>query len=306
MKQPHPNQQLLVTMKDEAFWTSLHPHLHISDRPLLGMARPPSIDPSLHHRLVSFFLSEGYFDAPAVIPRELATRLAVVVRDLAVRGIPEVFAFVYDEFWQIFARMGHLFGSLLGHGYKLTPSEVWIFHVPRGAKSAGWAPHRDITSHDTIRTDNTPTAMTVWIPLTDATPLNGCMYMLPEKLDDGIAVLKHPQPSIALLQNVRAVPAPAGSVLGWNTRILHWGGRSSDAAEQPRISAAVYFQARDYDMNELFRKTGGRVRHEAPLAFDRSMLLPFEARLRAIGEALRIYGARSSFDFTALADALPA
>lgn len=28
------------------------------------------------------------------------------------------------------------------------------------------------------------------------------------------------------LQSIRALPAPAGSILGWNSRVWHWGDRS--------------------------------------------------------------------------------
>jgi hypothetical protein len=243
-----------------------------------------------------------------LLPQALTARLAHAVLDLAARNIPEVFAFVYDEFWQVFASAGRLYGALLGYDHAVTPSEIWVFHVPTGRSAAGWAPHRDMGStQDTIRSDGTPAALTVWIPLTDATPLNGCMYVLPESMDEDIQPqrLKLPRPTLELLQCIRALPAPAGSVLGWNTRVLHWGGRSSDQAEQPRIAVGIYLQSRDLDFNQLNAvRENSQDRTLAPLTWGPSMALPFPLRLYAIGQALKLYGTRSPVDFDELTLAL--
>jgi hypothetical protein len=46
-------------------------------------------------------------------------------------------------------------------------------------------------------------------------------------------------------QNIRAVPATAGSFLAWNQAILHWGGRASRLGRVARSSAAFEFQRGD-------------------------------------------------------------
>src|SRR5207245_1434751 len=45
--------------------------------------------------------------------------------------------------------------------------------------------------------------------------------------------------------NIRAVPAPAGSMLAWNQGVLHWGARASRRASAPRCSASIEFQRAD-------------------------------------------------------------
>jgi hypothetical protein len=296
--------QLAVDARNDAFWRALNPDLTISERPLLEASPAPAMDAALQQKTVASLLHEGYFQTPALIPREAVSRLAIAVTDLACRNIPEVFAFVYDEFWRLFVSVSRLVSSVLGPAYRLTPSDIWMFHVPRGAQAAGWGPHRDMGTARTFRSDGTPKALSLWIPLTDATPLNGCMYVLPEKLDPGIVDGQLLPPlSYALLQDVRALPAPAGAVLGWNTRLLHWGGRSSEGAEQPRIAAGMYLHSRELDLNDVELIS---VRDVAPLTFDASMQLPFETRLRAIGVALRLYGHRYRSDFSRLIEVLSA
>jgi len=50
-----------------------------------------------------------------------------------------------------------------------------------------------------------------------------------------------PQVPVNLLQDVRALPATAGSLLAWNTGVLHWGGRASRLGAGPRCSYACEF-----------------------------------------------------------------
>src|SRR5262249_50163497 len=45
----------------------------------------------------------------------------------------------------------------------------------------------------------------------------------------------------ALLHGVRPLPVKAGSLLGWNHQLIHWGGRANDSATEPRVSLALEF-----------------------------------------------------------------
>jgi len=303
MKQPYSNEPFLRIAKDEKFWKALNPDLHISPRPLQDATPSPWLDAAVNGRCVASLLKDGYFHAPPLVPRETATRLSHVLTELETRNIPVVFAFVYDEFWQLFFSAHRLMGSMLGPDYELTPSEIWAFHVPRGQSHAGWKPHRDLPVPGMVRENNVPAAINMWIPLTDTTPLNGCMHVLPESLDFNLqwGNMKA-EVKLETLQDVRALPAAAGSVLGWNTRVLHWGGRSSDQAEQPRIAVALYVQARDLDLDQASggSDNGRAPRTFRPLTFDKAMELPFAERLRAIGEAILRYSGRHPVDLRGL------
>jgi hypothetical protein len=289
------NQVFLRNVQDESFWSALHPDLHITRYPLLEIAPFSGIDASLIETSVCRIRKEGYFQMPPLISRKETDRLSGVIADLVNGNIPPVFGFVYDEFWQLFGGLSHFLTPVLGEDYKITPSDIWIFHLHKSVAATGWDPHRDMIATNTVRNDNTPTTLTLWIPLTDATPLNGCMYVLPTNLDPDIPVdMTRVSLSRELLRNIRAVPAPAGSVLGWNTRILHWGGRSSEWADHARISVAMYFQSRDINLNDLDDTEATR---ETSLIFDKRLELSFKNRVRAIAAAIQVYRQRVRIDY---------
>jgi len=113
------------------------------------------------------------------------------------------------------------------------------------------------------------------VPLTEATPFNGCMYVLPAERDPHYAarVKKY---DIAAPQNIRALPAAPGSVLGWTQGLLHWSGRSSRRASEPRLSFSIEYQRGD---EPAFNEP----------VLDPRVLPPFERRLGLIGKQILQY-----------------
>jgi hypothetical protein len=203
--------------------------------------------------------------------------LAAAVAAVVAAGFHPLFAIVFDEFWQLLATLAPALEPILGPGPRLIP-DFWLWHVDPAADRAGSAPHRDAGYSGTLRSDGRPTLITVWLPLTDATPSNSCIYVLPLSRDPNYPVPRN-VPIDASLQDIRALPAAAGSILGWNQHILHWGSRSCPEARHPRISWAMYFQSADVpDFDPLARRLSG------PLSF--------ELRLGYIGAALAIYSTR--------------
>lgn len=189
---------------------------------------------------------EGYVNVADVVPEEERTRLRECIASLHDQKIPLAFAFVYDEMWQAFQGVSTFIEAALGKEYRALP-DFWVWHVPPTEQATGWGPHRDRVQ-PTLERDNAPHSLTVWLPFSDATPLNGCIYVLPAHLDERFKrrvwdgsdnnEVKDPQ-------NVRALPATAGSLLAWNQAVLHWGGRASRLAAAPRTSAAFEFQRGD-------------------------------------------------------------
>ena len=85
--------------------------------------------------------------------------------------------------------------------------------------------------------------LTVWIPLTDASPLNACMYPLPLHRDpDHPHNLADRSVGVDSLQNIRALPAGSGSLPGWTPMILHWGAHYSGHNVGARTSVAFYLK----------------------------------------------------------------
>lgn len=191
----------------------------------------------------SDMLREGYVQVGGLFDRDRALALAQNIVHLRARGLLPVFALVYDEFWWLAKRLNPLLSNVLGAGYAQLP-DVWAWHLDPATEERGWAPHRDKAANDCLTDAGAPKSVTTWIALTDVTPLNGCMYIVPAHMDPGYADGAMPR-SEDILQGVRALPGSAGTVFMWNQRVLHWGGSSSRRAAMPRVSIAFEFQRGD-------------------------------------------------------------
>jgi hypothetical protein len=254
------------------FWRTLQPELSIE----AGGSPPSSPFPELKP-LIERLKYEGYINEPGLLPAEFVTKLRAAVENLNRRGIPLAFAFVYDEFWQAFQGISALIEAALGPGYKALP-DFWVWCVMPTESAVGWGPHRDKVA-PTLDRDNAPHTLTVWLPFSDATPLNGCIYMLPAHLDERFKRRNWAGEGNNLVtqpQDVRALPASAGSVLAWNQAVLHWGGRASRLAEGARVSAAFEFQR------------GDKPAFNSPL-LDPKKIPPFRQRLGLIAKQVLQY-----------------
>ncbi len=231
----------LANVERRAFWTELVPGMSIertevpAPLPIPGLAELPA-------RL----RREGYIQVADVIPPDRIAKLRACIETLHARGIPLPFAFVFDEPWAIFQSLRAYLELVMGAGFMGLPA-FWIWLVPPSDEASGWGPHRD-RLWCTLDEDNSPHALTIWIPLTDATPLNGCMYVLPAHHDERFVrrVFDGPDANTVLEpQKIRALPATAGSLLSWNQALLHWGSHASRMGKEPRISMAFEFQRAD-------------------------------------------------------------
>lgn len=126
----------------------------------------------------------------------------------------------------------------------------------RGLGSSFGLPHRDYSAADSLYCDDEPAVLTVWIPLNDATNNNGCIYVVPREFDtdfsrtDGHHAHMNPAAEVQRgvsskihfpLHGVRALPAPAGSLIAWYGNTIHWGSSCSKYAKDPRKSIALTF-----------------------------------------------------------------
>ena len=216
----------MESLENIAFWRGLNSGLSIE-----GHDKPP---PTLHFDgdqlsdISDIFRREGYLHLPPVFePWELDS-LRRAIEALEAAGIPPVFIYVYDRPWELFHQLQPLISHFLGNNAALLP-HLWAWHIAMDQDAAGWPPHVDCVGE------------TRFDALTDTTPENGCMHVLPRPFE------RQYEPPVTdvsqiKLQDVRALPAAAGSVLGWPQDLWHWSGRSSVLAEQPRISLSLEFQ----------------------------------------------------------------
>lgn len=277
-------EALLERIQQPDFWRALCPTARISDHPFTPALDAYPIAPDAVAQRLTQLREEGYLQTEPLLPAEDARALAACVLRVANHGFPAPFALVYDELWQVSARIAAIIEPVLGAGYRLLP-DFWLWVVGPGYEVSGWAAHRDLEHPGTLRANGLPNLMTVWLPFTDATPLNSCIYALPTHRDphlpDDVKALTIPAGSE---RHVRALAAQAGSVLAWNQYLLHWGAETTRWAPAPRISFGMYYQRGDVAPY----LPGGVVPAEgAPL--------PFAHRLGIIGRMLLKYSYRYHF-----------
>jgi len=217
--------------RDPAWWRD------VTDLSLTagGKLPPTRIAPDAPGKTLQELKTEGWFQLPRPYPDDAVERLRQGVMDLRARGLPAIFAWVYDEAWGLFHRLDPVWRVAMGPDYRVLPC-FWAWYVPRGAKHGGWPVHRDRSRGPrNVHPDGRPQTLSIWIALSRATPHNGCMYIVP-------APYTPEHSSRIKLQDVRALPAEPGDVLGWRQDLFHWGGRSSANAAEPRIALGLELQ----------------------------------------------------------------
>ena len=122
-------------------------------------------------------------------------------------------------------------------------------------------PHRDYTHADSFDAHGAPKVLTLWVPVSEVAPDNGCMMVVPREFDPyhdrddaarhmlvqhsgwlaGKSFLAFP------LGGARALaPAAPATVMGWAGNTIHWGTNChAGAAGRPRASIAWVFRRAD-------------------------------------------------------------
>lgn len=235
----------LSKIQDLSYWQTLAPDLTITEGRIASVEavsfddeRMAQMSDRLHH--------DGYIYEPPTVPQDLIVRLRHGIEALVQAGWPPAFIYVYDQPWQVFLTLRQMLGHFLGDDFALLP-HFWAWHIaPDGeGNTAGWPAHVDYPGACAFF-DDYMVSLSLWVPLTDATPENGCMNILPlsrQKTYDPPVT----EPRDIRVEDVRCLPAQAGSVLGWRQDLWHWSGRSSRYARDPRLSLSLEFQNRAFE-----------------------------------------------------------
>lgn len=227
---------------DINFWKKINPDFHINEKDFIASQKPINFQLDEIESAYSDLLEEGYLQKDPVEWNLPIPKMAEAVRQFADFGWPTVFVFVYDEFFLLPYKLSGILNKILGKDFMLLP-DFWAWYVDPLKAEKGWAPHRD-KGIDSLTEDRKPKSFTLWIPLTDVSTKNGCINVIPANWDPYFISPENNSTKFDP-QNIRALPAKAGSVLGWNQAVLHWGGRSSKKANNPRISVAFELQRND-------------------------------------------------------------
>ncbi len=220
------------------FWQGLNPSLNIEKHSSKTFLPVPNNATKLHELIIK----EGYIQLNNIDKAENYPPLVASIKNLVANDLLPVFAFVYDEFWLLQAQFKNILSEFIGKDYKMLPA-FWAWHVDPTKEEAGWEPHRDRDRH-ALDDDGSPLAVTMWLPLNEANPMNGCIYLVPANRDRAYGTERESNYDFEY-SAIRALPAKPGDALIWNHAILHWGARASDRATEPRMSIAFEFQRGD-------------------------------------------------------------
>ncbi|WP_254869968.1 phytanoyl-CoA dioxygenase family protein [Thalassospira sp. HF15] len=232
---------------DIKVWQKLNPQLSISEGGSPDDGRCGGFDAGV---LSDRFWDEGYFLIRDILPTDDLMKLRIGIEALVAGGLSPALIYLYDEAWDVFRRLRPLLTHFLGDRVALLP-HFWAWHVDPRTDGSGWPPHRDYQGESVIG-DDMLISLSLWVPLSNATPDNGCMHVLPRNFEKSYQTPVS-EPSQVRLQDVRALPAKPGAVMGWRQDLYHWGGRASPHASEPRISLSLEFQNAAFDplANEL-------------------------------------------------------
>ena len=219
----------------KAFWQAQFPKMTMEAKPKQAFTKPHQALSRLGARM----MKEGYFgESDNTIARHAPVIAAAIERCIGM-GLPPVFVFLFDEPWECYHRLKPVLTALLGEDYKLLP-DFWAWHVDPTKAQSGWNPHRD-KGYWSLDKNGAPLSLTVWMPLSDANPMNSCIYIVPAHMDPTYGTPRDKEHS-APMHAIRALPAKPGDYLCWNQAVLHWGSPSSEFATAPRMSMALEFQ----------------------------------------------------------------
>ena len=191
----------------------------------------------------------------------------------------------------------------------------------RGFGSSFGLPHRDYSAADSLHHDECeggdengypkatidhPAILNVWIPLNEATLDNGCMYVVPREFDTDFARTDghhaHMNPATEVqrglsskihfpLHGVRALPAPAGSLIAWYGNTIHWGSTCSRYAKVPRKSIALTFRRGDIQVGagDALDEAPRVHRPSPPITLSQARDMSPAFRLALISRSLLLY-----------------
>jgi hypothetical protein len=230
------------------------------------------------------------------------TSIALTMDKLVSHGYPAVFIFLFDQAWYLCLHLFNLMQPVLNDEEAVLEASMYAWSLQRQSKAAEkvgsnfGVPHRDITYNNCHSADGSPDILSLWIPLTDVSTENGCMYVVPRECDPQFSIdnTAKDQDPFSHRFNYAAItplaPLNPGTVLIWHPNLIHWGGSCSfSSALAPRKSIAMAFRVR----NDKRESTEKEIHRYGRAPFKRDELLnggpSYKDRLRMISKSLILY-----------------
>ena len=245
----YATEQLLETLYGRDYWNDLCPHLTVAGVEEGGNRKQcvtASISAEMAAKHKSSLAENGFFKWKGAVSEAQVNALRRGVELLISHGWPPSFIYMYDEAWEIVEQLSEVLRKSSGGSLFLGDAYTWSVDPQKGAR--GWGPHRDRMGSGPASfraADGTPMLSTTWLALSEASPDNSCLHVLPayadpyyHKGDD--PNVKNP---LTLLfaepdayQDIRALPCAPGSLLHFSHRIIHWGSAAKNTGASPRVA----------------------------------------------------------------------
>lgn len=281
---------------------------------------PPTTNESIHEQQHNQQINTSSYN----LRRLLKSGIETLTKEA---GLPATFILLYDETWEL-AHGARTFLSEATHLQNQLNFDILAWYIDPRQSQSGFSPHRDrqpddiaasfhsrptttdcdaningpdsnnVNQHGVNRKQEYGMAkyVTMWMALSDATPENSCLYVIPagsdpgyfagDPVDDG-----QPDPLQRALQkkndyqNIRALPRRAGESIIFTHRIMHWGSKGNVRCDEPRVAISFVVSSSDFERPYIdpayFAVCGGSC-----------MLPPFHVRLVLVCAQLLIYHQR--------------
>lgn len=243
--------------------------------------------------------SSGKDDGVDAVIHKLAEAITSLHKN---HSLPATFALLFDETWEL-AREGHQVLSASTHESNKFCFDILAWYVDPKERMAGFSPHRDRqpdVAKDTFFGDGQAKYVTLWLALSDATPENSCLYVIPKGSDPGYTdgddangesenegneadPLQRALNSKESYQNIRALPRRAGQAVLFTHRIMHWGSRGNAENDKVTPRIAISFVSSDPSFESPYIN---------PSYFAGATIPPFQIRLLLCCAQLVIYHQR--------------
>ena len=229
---------LAIAAQSAEFWRRLAPELTISDgQPRAPISRQADLSRKEQMRLIN----DGYLHLKQPgLQADLAKLAAAMVR-IGNAGMPPSFVGVYDEIWSVAGQLSEVMNVLLGGKAQLVPDFQAILN---DTDFVGSTPKRQRPSLG-VFDDGTPKSASLWVPLTQSTAENGCVYAVPARFDRNYGKTGATRADASLM-SIRALPMQPGDILVMSGETYHWQSRAErHNADGPQLALKWEFQSRE-------------------------------------------------------------
>jgi len=288
---------LSTELEDEGFWRSLLPSLTLSSLKSVKKGGNRRHQNPITNENASSVLDDLGDDGFSLrLPPILdsagdafkAKFMAVKegIQKLSDEQLPPTFIMLFDEVWEladIYNRMicdinNQMVADKRSSNWNVFNFDVLAWCVDPKKGEVGFSPHRDrqpkneriLSSFHDGKCAH-PKYQTVWLAMSDATPDNSCLYVIPRPYDPGYLKgdddlsndgndatnvndenitdpLRRCLPTKESYQNIRCLARRAGESITFTHRLIHWGSSGSPKnSPHPRIAISFVFSSSDFE-----------------------------------------------------------